>query len=158
MFMPSTDALVDTNLLLVLAIGLTDRDMISRFKRTAAYSAADYDLLVEELAPFRQVVTTPTVLAETSNHLGQLGSPARESALGRLFDMVLVWQEHYRASASVMRDADYLRLGLTDVAICDAALAGRTIFTTDLGLYLTLSRRGASVVNFNHLRSERLGL
>jgi hypothetical protein len=36
--------LVDTNLLVLLIVGLVNRDRISRFKRTTGYSSADSDL------------------------------------------------------------------------------------------------------------------
>jgi hypothetical protein len=153
-----TEVLIDTNLLLVLIVGSIDRELISRFKRTAAYSASDFDLLVSELSAFGRLVTTPTILAEASNHLGQLRSPARETARGQLKEMIGAWEEHYCASATVMDDVEYRRLGLTDIAICDAALTTRTVFTGDFDLYSLLSRRGALVVNFNHLRSAHFGL
>ncbi|MDB4906265.1 MAG: hypothetical protein JWO05_1049 [Gemmatimonadetes bacterium] len=151
-------ALVDTSLLLVLIVGLVERSLIGRFKRTDTYSEGDLDLLVGELRDFDRLITTPTILAEVSNHLGQLRQPAREEARLRLASMVFNWHEQYEVSSALMTDAEFTRIGLTDVAICDAAARAHTVFTADFDLYTTLARRGFTVVNFNHLRSARFGL
>jgi rRNA-processing protein FCF1 len=156
--MRPAEVLIDTNLLVVLVVGLVDPALIARFKRTAAYSPEDFILLATELAVYSGVVITPAILAETSNHLDKLRSPMREAALDQLRLMVGTWHEHYRLSHRVIQDAAYLRLGVTDSGICEAADASREVFTDDFALYSTLAHRGLPVVNFNHLRSARLGL
>ena len=156
--MRSRGALVDSNLLLVLVIGSVDPTLILRFKRTKSYSEADFNLLASELSLYDYVVTTPSILAEVSNYLGQLQSPDRETARQQLRVMIAAWQEHYRHSETLMRDSEYVRLGLTDAGICDAAQLSGIVFTADFDLYSSLSRRGLHVINFNHLRSQRFGL
>jgi len=49
----SAGVVTDTNLLLVLLIGLCDRKMIEKFKRTQKYTAKDFDLLLQLLAQVR---------------------------------------------------------------------------------------------------------
>lgn len=70
--------LVDTNLLLLFYVGGYDRNLVERFPRTAdRFVASDFDTLNGLLASFDKVATTPHILTETSNLLGQLGGHAR---------------------------------------------------------------------------------
>ena len=59
--------LLDANLLILLAVGLTNRDYIGRHKRLTKYDATDLDVLSGLIAQFSSVVFTPHVLAEASN-------------------------------------------------------------------------------------------
>src|ERR1039458_6191862 len=68
--------LVDTNLLVLFAVGAVNRDRIETFKRTRQYTKIDYDLLVGVLAKFERWYTVAHVLAEVSN-LTDLPGPER---------------------------------------------------------------------------------
>ena len=57
--------LVDSNLLLLLFIGATDRKIISRFKRTQTFVEEDYDTLLAYLDCFSKRITLPNILSET---------------------------------------------------------------------------------------------
>lgn len=59
--------LVDTNLTLLLVVGLTDREYIARHKRLAAYRVADFEALGATLRASSEMVFCPNVWTETSN-------------------------------------------------------------------------------------------
>jgi hypothetical protein len=59
--------LVDTNLLVLFAVGTVNRNRIETFKRTRKYTKSDYNLLVRVLAKFEPCYTIAHVLAEVSN-------------------------------------------------------------------------------------------
>src|SRR5437667_6470122 len=59
--------LVDSNILLLLLVGNFNRRLISKFKRTQTFDEQDYDILVDLLANFGSIHTTPHVLTEVSN-------------------------------------------------------------------------------------------
>ena len=61
-----SSVLVDSNLLLLYLVGLTNKDRIPLFKRTQKYTVAEFELLVRLLAIFKKIVTTPQVIAEVS--------------------------------------------------------------------------------------------
>ena len=73
---------VDANLLLLLVVGSTDQALIRRHRRLQVFNADDYELLVDLLSKYQQVLVTPNTLTETSNLLGQHGEPQRS----RFFD------------------------------------------------------------------------
>lgn len=57
---------IDSNLLILLLVGMTAKQSISSFKRTRMYSPEDFDLLVDFTKPFNKL-TTPNILTEVSN-------------------------------------------------------------------------------------------
>src|ERR1039458_1874586 len=75
----SAGLLVDTNLLVLYAVGTVNRNRIETFKRTRQYTMDDYDLLVRMLGNFEHLYTVAHVLAEVSN-LTDLPGPERLQA------------------------------------------------------------------------------
>lgn len=61
---------IDSNLLVLLVVGETDGEVITRHRRTRSYRAEDYDLLVRLINDTgHQVYVTPNTLTEASNPL-----------------------------------------------------------------------------------------
>jgi hypothetical protein len=150
----SDKLLLDTNLLILLVIGLTDSTQIERFKRTRAYTRTDYELLRDFVNGYGALVTTPNVLTETSNLAGQLAEPLRGRVLAVLAGFISGAEERYYASRALTEERVYLQLGLTDTAVKRAAGERVSILTDDLPLYGRLASEGAEVFNFHHLRFQ----
>lgn len=144
--------LIDTNLLVLLIVGSVNRDRISRFKRTTGYSSADWDLLIGMLEQISDRYTVPHVLAEVSA-LTDLKAPELEHARTVLFRLIGEMRELQITSAEACAAPLYMRLGLTDAAIAEAARLQRcSVLTNDSGLYSALADEGSSVAMFNHFR------
>lgn len=144
---------IDTNLLLVLIVGALDPAQIERFKRTNAYTREDYVLLTAFVANFNQMLTTPNVLTEVSNLLGQLSEPLRRQALAALGVLAGTAREEYLPSATLASEPSFPTLGLADASILGSVDSHVTVLTDDLPLYQRLASTGAEVINFHHLRS-----
>jgi predicted nucleic acid-binding protein len=150
--------LVDTNLLVLFAVGAVNRNRIETFKRTSRYTKADYELLLRVLGTFKTLYTVPHVLAEVSN-LTDLPGPERQRARFVLKEAISLLTEAAIPSARATADVLYPKLGLVDAAIGAVARAHNcTVLTDDLDLYLLLSREGVNTVNFTHLRARALGV
>ena len=148
--------LLDTNLLVLLVVGLTDRGLILKHKRTRTFEPADYDLLLEILTSFDTVVVTPHVLSEASNLLAQIGEPALSTLRTTFAALVEAQEEIYVAARDSVRQPAFLRLGLTDTAILELGKNELALLTTDVGLYLEAAKTNPLAENFNHLRQARL--
>ena len=144
---------IDTNLLLVLIVGALDPHQVERFKRTRAYSRDDYALLTAYVGGFQQMLTTPNVLTEVSNLLGQLAEPLRRRALLALGILTGEFREQYVPSLQLAADPHFPLLGISDTSIIRTADKDVTVLTDDLQLYVRLAAAGGAAVNFNHLRS-----
>ncbi len=144
--------LLDTNLLLLLAVGRCDYRLIPRFRRTSIFTVEDYALLEEIVAEYRGLVTTPNVLTEVSNLAGQLGEPARRAVFERLRDDIKTMDERRVLSREAVDADPFVRFGLTDTVIGVLASADLLVLSTDLPLTNRLLQAALPAVNFNHLR------
>jgi predicted nucleic acid-binding protein len=150
--------LVDTNLLVLYAVGRVNRNRIETFKRTSRYTKADYELLLQVLEAYPTLHTVPRVLAEVSN-LIDLPGRERQHARSVLKEAISLLHEAEIPSAQAAEDTLYPKLGLADAAITAVARTHTcTVLTDDLDLYLWLSHEKVSVVNFTHLRASALGV
>jgi len=145
--------LVDTNLLLLYLAGRTNRNRISKFKRTQAYTIEDFDLLDRFMAEFKTLITTPHILTELNN-LGDLHGQERKVFRSWFVRTIEECHEHYDESRLVVNERCFRRLGLTDAAIAALARHNYLFLTDDFDLYSTLVERGVDAINLSHLRSR----
>lgn len=145
--------LIDSHIALLFVIGLHDKALIPRFKRTQTYTPEDFDILAILFPMFSRVMVTPHILAEVNSLLRQLPEQVRDACFrGAFLEFIEVLDEVYVASSAASTHEKFSRLGLTDCAIC--TLAGKyAILTDDFPLYGYLDRLGAPVINFTHLRN-----
>ena len=154
----SAGLLVDTNLLVLFAVGTVNLDRIATFKRTRQYTKADYDLLVRVPAKFETFYTVAHVLAEVSN-LTDLPGSERLQARRVLKKAISLLNEAEMSSTRAAEDRLYQDLGLVDAAISAVARAHNCgVLTDDLDLYLRLSHDRVNVLNFAHLRARAWGI
>lgn len=149
-----TGVLVDTNLLLLFYIGGYDQRQIARFKRTAdRFISVDFDTLAAVLEQFDTVVTTPHILTEVSNLMGQLSGRVRDGCFDLLAQSIPKLHERHTASTDLAGDEAFIKLGITDTSILEAATDHYLVLTDDLPLYSYLGGRGLDVLNFNNIRT-----
>jgi hypothetical protein len=148
----SKGVLVDTNLLVLLLVGLVNKHRIQDFKRTQNFTLEDFDTLLGLIDWFGNLIITPHVLSQVSD-LTDL--PGKElGTIRRLFvSLVERMEESYDPSTTLVTDALFSRLGLTDAAIAKVCSRGPLVLTADLNLQLALQHRGADALNFNHVRT-----
>lgn len=145
---------LDTNLLVLLVVGMTDRTFIAKHKRTRSFEAEDFDLLCSVLAKFDQVVVTPHIITETSNLISQIREPNRGEILKTLLGILPTHDERYEPSHVICQNNHFLRLGITDCAILNIMSKDVPLLTVDLDLYLSATE--GTAMNFNYLRQARL--
>lgn len=147
---------VDTNLLVLLVVGLTDETLISTHKRTLSFVPEDFLLLRLLLEEYQQIVVTPHVLTETYNLVAQIGEPNRTHILHTLQTFIGSVEELPYPSKEAAFSSSFLRLGLTDSVILNVSQENLPLVTVDLDLYLESANSGREVINFNHLRAAHL--
>jgi len=146
---------LDTNLLLVLVVGLSDRNLVGKVKRTRPFEPEDYDLLLEVIARFDQLIVTPHVFAETSNLLGQDDDPRCRTLRSKLGELMSLHDEQHVPAITVSQHPDFLRLGVADCGMLSLLDDATVLLTADLALYLAAAQRDPNSMNFTHLRQER---
>lgn len=145
--------LIDTNLLLLLVVGIYDRRRIEGFKRTAVYTQGDFQRLGSLMNQFEALWTTPNILTEVDNLGRQL--PAREwfGFSNSLKQLGLKMREEAVASNEAMERKFFNRLGLAD-SITLSVKQSFLLISDDVALYLEALKLGYDAINFNHLRLD----
>ena len=147
----SKGVLVDTNLLVLYLVGRVNKDRIPGFKRTQTYTVKDFELLERLIVWFGGLITTPHILSQVSDLTALPGKELR--AVRSCFKVAVeAMEECYDESRIVVNDPSFERLGLTDAAIATLCRRELLVLTDDLDLQITLQRRGADAINFNHIR------
>lgn len=149
--------IIDANLLLLLIVGLTNRDYITGHKRLSGYSAADFDVLATAISLYSDIVLLPHVMAEVSNLVRQTVNPCRAEIQTLLASLVEVTSEIPVTSLQGVRQPPYESLGLTDAAIlhrCTVSPGGIhfTLLTADRDLADVAHSLGCDVLDFEQLR------
>jgi hypothetical protein len=145
--------LVDSNLLLLLFIGIFDPARIKKFKRTVRFSEADFSLLVNFLASFEKTITTPHILTEVSNLAGQLDSTLLPGFYSVYAASIQRMEEVNRPSIEIVQADIFNTFGLTDSVIGLVANTPFLVLTDDLRLAAFLAHKKIDVVPFDVVRS-----
>jgi hypothetical protein len=143
--------ILDTNVLLMLAVGSFDPNHISLHKNTRDFSVEDFHLLVSIVDQMDKIVATPNIITETDNLVRQ--NPRGQDIRARVRELISVIHEVPIASIKAVQSERYPSLGIADCATLLAS-DGVLVITTDSGLHVALLESGRDAVNFNHLREE----
>jgi rRNA-processing protein FCF1 len=145
--------LIDTNIFLLYLVGSVNRERISKFKRTMQFEAEDYDILLQIVSNFTEVITTPNILTEVNSLANQLGEPERSKCCQLFAILITQVREEYLNSNDVAQQVFFAKFGLTDSGIMQLAKDKYLVLTDDFKLSLFLLARGIDTINFNHLRN-----
>jgi hypothetical protein len=131
-----TAVVLDSNLTILLVVGLTSRELIGRHRRLKAYTDADFDCLINLISGYSPIVVTPNTLTETSNLCHQIPEPARTRIADAFGAFVDLSTEEYVPSKTAIRHDQFSRLGLTDAALLDRMTSSRLLLTADHDLFV----------------------
>lgn len=148
--------LIDTNLLILLIVGLYNKDLISVHKRTKEFMPKDFDLLVKCIRGYKILWVTSHCLAEVSNLIRQTNKKQAKELMACFSNYVANTKESHIPKEIIFKNGILTRLGVADTGFIIKSKRVSCAFTVDLGLYLEISKRGYRVVNFNHLRMRNL--
>ena len=128
---------------MLLVVGATDQALIRRHRRLQAFDPEDYELLVELLGNYPQVLVTPNTLTETSNLLSQHAEPQRSRFFDTFRSLIEINKEIVVASLEASGNASFKRLGLTDAALLEVVTPDTPLITVDPGLIRGSPGKGA---------------
>ena len=144
---------VDTNLLVLLLVGLVNPKRICNFKRTENFEIADFyrlQRLIDWFGP--PIAATPHVLSQVSD-LAKLSGPEFHKARELFKQLVTDIDECTFAAKELVHHELFHQFGLADASVATACEQHRLVLTADVLLYSSLTSRGPDAVNFNHVRA-----
>src|SRR5581483_5397292 len=145
----SKGIVVDTNLLLLLAVGLYDIKRIASFKRTSKFDVQIFAAVKKVVEQFEQRFTTPYIITELDNWARYLRENEWQAISSITQQLVPSLIEVYDQSSRIVRHALYANIGITDCSI--ELVQDALIFTDDLPFSKRMERRGRDVLNVAHL-------
>lgn len=146
----SSTLLIDTNLIVLLVVGLADEKAVINHKRTRAYTIDDFRLLTEFISSIPEVAVIPNALSEASNLLSFEGDEHARSILNKFSIFLSRAKEKYIVSADAARRPEFKWLGLTDCALLEFAKHDVHLLTADVALHVAALKAGYSSTNFTH--------
>lgn len=144
--------LIDTNLLMLLAVGMYRKDYISSHKRTVIFTEEDFDIL-EILTQGHELIVTANVLTEASNMLWSGADQHKNGIREALKTIIESSTEHLLQSSELCQHPYFMKLGLTDAGILALKDEAGIILTQDLDLHLAALEHGLHSENFTHYRN-----
>jgi hypothetical protein len=147
----NSPVVLDTNVLALLVVGASSRDYIKQHKRLASdFGPYEFDLLVEMIGMFSEIILIPHIVAETSSLVRQIANPARARIQNTLNNLIDTTVEYPVASAFGVRREEAEEFGITVSVILhflSLAELNPTLFSIDEPLLNKASSLGYSVVN-----------
>jgi hypothetical protein len=152
----SRGLLLDTSPLLLLYLGLYAPQQIERFPRTRSegFTRKDYEFILDFAGGFDRLITTPHILTEVSNFLGQLHGYVRDGCFEVFARHVAEdsTNEHSPSAVALAGKAEFVPFGITDTSIAEVAAERYLVLTTDARLNTHLVRLGVASLNYNNFR------
>jgi len=103
-----------------------------------------------------RIVTTPNILTEASNLLGNCSTPDQGKLWKVFASKIETLGEKYLDSQRVSKTPMFSKFGLTDSAIIELVREKYLVLTDDAALFQYLEKNGIDVLNFTHLRKSNL--
>ena len=145
--------LLDTELLLLLCVGIFDCQRIKRFKRTMKFDIDDFDNVQRIAGKYKPVYVSPHVLAELSNLSNALPSEVRNDYFISSKRLIRGQFEVYIPKESIIDDVHFPVLGVADVSILLTCMERKCVlFTSDSTLTQIGLHRGIKVLNYRQFR------
>ena len=138
--------LLDTNVLLLLLVGLLRADRIGG-KRLEKFTSDDFRRVLEWAAEYPKHISLPNILTEASNFLGDSKQELVKGGQGALAKYIATLEEVYVPSLDVVWGAAYGAIGLTDAAILYLADFKICVVSVDYNLCNRLALEGVEVRN-----------
>jgi hypothetical protein len=149
--------IIDTNILLLYFVGTLNRLHIAKHKRTRQYLLSDFDLLANLFMRFQnRIITTPNILTEASNLLGDCTTSDQKRLWGIFAAAINILEEKYLPSKNLCQTPIFSKFGLTDSAIIELVKEKYLVLTDDAMLFQYLEKSRIDVINFTHLRASNL--
>lgn len=139
---------IDSELLIFCIVCKTDIRLLGKTKITKQYNENDYILISEFIAAFNNKITSPHILTETSDLLGEnnnFHATLQEEYINSVVEKNIL-------SVEIAKSESFLRLGLADSAIIEISRDSYLVLTDDNDLYGYLSTKGIDAVKFSYLK------
>jgi hypothetical protein len=148
--------LIDSNVLVILILGLIDPNLIGKDKRSSIYEKEDFHKLLDVIGSIDKVVVLPNIWTEVDNLLNHISGSYKFQYIEKITSTIRATSEEYLKSSTVNENPNFINLGLTDTLILDFAKRCDFLITDDSRLSDFACANGILVYDMKSIRNERL--
>jgi len=146
--------LFDTEILLVICVGIFDPQRISKFKKTTAYNLDDFNML-KRVADRYKLYISPQILAELSNHSDRLDDNLISEYYRPVKEFIRTHFEVYIPKDELLDEECLPKLGFADTSMLKICLDKKCVlFTADWKLTDKCRHYDIKVFNFKEYRES----
>lgn len=145
---------VDTNLLLLLMVGLYDHTAIGKVKRTEKFSQDDFQKLTRLLNHFKtNFIINTNILTELCNLTESFNNKTEQRFFAFIKSAIVDWKEEVKSASETLKEDEkvFFKFGMTDASIFQLAKEQALVVTDDLKLYHYLSTQNFYTLNYTNL-------
>lgn len=146
---------IDSNLLILLLIGLFDVEEIEKNKRLNKFEKEDFYKLVSLIDAVSDKITlTPNILTEATNLTENYNNQTEFAFFKFVEEFIKTLEERNVSSNEIIHNNQtaFYKFGLSDSSITNLSRQEYLIVTVDLPLYHYLISENLPAINYNHLR------
>lgn len=145
--------LIDTNLLLLLIIGIFDKQFIGNYSRLNKYDDEDFEILKVFVGEFNKLIITPHILTELSNLSFFIKEPKLSEYIQILVKTLKAFHEETLNKDAILNLNLLPKLGVTDSTFIEVAKTKKyLLITDDFDAYINSQLLKIDAINFNHIR------
>ena len=148
--------LIDTNALIVLALGQIDPKLIDTHKRTSIYEEQDYYDLLSVIIKFENLIVLPNVWTEVDNLLNSFTGNYKYEYVENITSIIKKSSEQFMSSMVGVESDSFYDLGLTDSLLLNLAKECKLLITSDSSLSDYAIANGIKVFDIVKNRNSRL--
>lgn len=146
--------LLDTNLLILLQVGLMNIELINKHKKLSRFTKEDYSFIINYLVEKKHNLFIPReVIVETDNQVRYgVTDLAQFTNFGEFIPIKFIEPELIKYK-EIVKNVNYINFGITDTVIIENAKNSEDliIITSDVKLHNRLLSYELSSINFNQL-------
>jgi len=139
------DVIIDSNIFILFLAGQINENMIERYTRNSLYTREDYYFLLNLLAGYDRIITSPNILTEVDNILNRITGEDKYKYLVLVKTIYKQTIEKYIETEIVAQNWYFDMLGVTDSSILMMAKNCELLISGDSGLcvFVFISKLGS---------------
>ncbi len=146
---------IDTNALVLLIVGLMDKNLIQRHKRTSSYTKEDFNELSFLIKNPSLLIAPTNVWTEVDNLLNDFRGIHKSEYYLLLRNLIIKTTEEYLASQDIIENKSFQTIGVTDSILLDLSIKSGHLITSDYVLTNIARAKGIKVYNLQEQKMAR---
>jgi hypothetical protein len=142
--------------MLVLVLGIIDKKLISKHKRTSIYEEEDFEMLISHLSDIEKLVVLPNIWTEVDNLLNGFRGDLKYKYFQALRTLINSSTERYLPAKSVLEKEEFWELGLTDSLLLQLSKESELLIPSDSRLVDYARSMNINTLDLVEQRNNRL--